>query len=155
MKKIKLLSTVLAACVLFFLMLYVFFDKKKELNLSCQSTLIAKNDLISSRVRVSVYLLGENGGINLDGVANINNAEVYIIRRASSFKISHNGNRYIIYGSAVSELPGNTASADILTGIYPSFMLFNGKDYKFNLYRVAEDDYLLMSDRFVTLFCTH
>ncbi|MDQ9129888.1 hypothetical protein RDT67_26150 [Serratia fonticola] len=152
--KIKFIAMgILAACALSLLFYYIEFNKSDKINIICHGTLITQNGLASSRVRVSFFLNRRNGRVNFDGIKNNKNHKSVIIRRASSFTFNHYGNTYIISESRVSELPGNTAPADSLIGMYPSFMLFNDKDYRFNMYQTGDSGYLFMSDKFATLYC--
>lgn len=153
MRKELVAPIILASCLLALLIYYIFLDRPDKVNISCHGTLVTQNELMSSRVRVSIFLTGERGRVNFDGViSNEKNVKI-TIRRASSFTLHHYGNTYAIDKSIASELPGNMASTDLLTGMFPEFMLFNDKDYRLNMYKVGNNGYLFMSDKFVTLYC--
>lgn len=153
MRKELLIPIVFVSCVLPLLIYYIYFDRPDDINVSCHGTLVTKNELMSSRVRVSIFLTGERGRVNFDGVISNKKNAAIIIRRASSFTLNHYGNTYAIDKSIASELPGNMASTDLLTGMFPEFMFFNDKDYRLNMYKVGSNGYLFMSDKFVTLYC--
>lgn len=144
---------IILLCTLFSLIYFFVIYTPNKVNIICHGTLITKNDLASSKVRVFIVLHEKNGRVNFDGVASNNSNEETRIRRASSFEFKHYGNSYFIDKSNISELPGNTTPADLLIGMYPSFMLFNSNDYRFTLYRIGDEGYLFMSDKFVTLYC--
>lgn len=153
MKNKFLILSMMAVGILFLLIYYFLIGSRENISITCHGILVTQNDLTSSRARISVFLHGKNGRVNFDGIAKNKDNEPTIIRRASSFNFSHYGDTYIIYKSIVSELPGNTTPADLLIGMYPSFMLFNGMDYRFNMYPTGDKGYLFMSDKFVTLYC--
>lgn len=153
MRKELLVPAVLVLCLLPLLIYYIYPDKADKINISCNGTLVTQNELMSSRVRVSILLTGARGRVNFDGVISNKKNEIITIRRASSFTPHHYGSIYAIDKSIVSELPGNMASTDLLTGMFPEFMLFNDKDYRLNMYKVGSNGYLFMSDKFVTLYC--
>lgn len=154
MKKAYLIPGIFAVGLVFLLIYYFFLDRSEDINISCHGTLITGSAQMASRVRVSVFLQGGNGRTNFDGITKNSNYETVIIRRASSFTFSRYWNAYTIKHSIVSELPGNMASAESLRSMFPSFMLFDSQDYRFNLYPVGDSGYLFMSDKFVTLYCT-
>lgn len=154
MNKIYIIPCILAIGVVFLLFSYFFINRTEDINIACHGTLITGSAQMASRVRVSVFLQGRNGRTNFDGITTNSNNETVIIRRASSFTFSRYWNAYTINNSIVSELPGNVATAESLRSMFPSFMLFDDEDYRFNLYRVGNSGYLFMSDKFVTLYCT-
>ncbi|WP_025123483.1 MULTISPECIES: hypothetical protein [unclassified Serratia (in: enterobacteria)] len=153
MKNKSLILSMVAVAILCLLIYSFFIANRENINITCHGILVTQNDQTSSRARISVFLHGKNGRVNFDGIAKNKDNEATIIRRASSFNFSHYGDTYIIYKSIVSELPGNTTPADLLIGMYPSFMLFDGMDYRFNMYPTGGNGYLFMSDKFVTLSC--
>lgn len=153
MKNKSLILSIVAVGALFLLIYYFLIDNREKTSVACHGILVTQSDVSSSRARISVFLHGTNGRVNFDGIAKNKDNEETIIRLASSFTFSHYVNTYVIYKSTVSELPGNTTPANLLIGMYPSFMLFNGKDYRFDMYQTGDNGYLFMSDKFATLYC--
>jgi hypothetical protein len=155
MKKIYISANILAVLALFALFYHTFINKSSDdINISCHGILVSGNQHTASRMRVSLFLNGNRGRVNFDGIVESDNHRITVIRRASSFFLARHENGYMISQSIVSELPGNTASADVLRSMFPSFMLFNGEDYRFNMYSVGNGNFLFMSDKFVTLYCS-
>ncbi len=68
MRKELLVPAVLVLCLLPLLIYYIYPDKADKINISCNGTLVTQNELMSSRVRVSILLTGARGRVNFDGV---------------------------------------------------------------------------------------